>query len=261
MPSRITKRTKRATKAQTAKTRSKINDHLAVGGSSTFDVKDKTIPDQEIDVSTHSIAPSTAPTEYTMHSTSPDQHKHNDLDLDSDYELHAIRKGDANTRDPTELPLIIENAFGSRKILWAKMDTGAEANITTEKLVSKLGLTHLMKPISAAASESFAEIGGKTITIDRKISLSFRAGRKNILCKDVEFWVPRQEGDTDVDGIPDVLLGLDVLLKHHMVMIDTDFINEAEEGLEVLAKKVAEEGGKPAIMLLTKKPQVKVRGK
>jgi len=208
MPSRITKRTKRATKAQTAKTRSKINDHLAVGGSSTFNLKDKTIPDQEIDVSTHSIAPSTPPTEYTMHNTSPNQHE---LDLDVDYELHAIRKGEAHTRDPTELPLIIENSTGSRKILWAKMDTGAEANITTEKLVSKLGLTHLMKPISAEASESFVEIGGKSITIDRKITLSFRAGRKNILCKDVDFWVPRQEGDTDVDGIPDVLLGLDVL--------------------------------------------------
>jgi hypothetical protein len=258
MPSRITKRTKRATKAQTAKTRSKINDHLAVKGGSTFNIKDKTIPDQEIDVSTHSIASSTPLTEYTMHTPSPNQHE---LDLDSDYELHAVRKGDADTRDPTELPLIIEDSTGSRKILWAKMDTGAAVNITTEKLVSKLGLTHLMKPISADASESFAEIGGKSIIIDRKITLSFRAGRKNILCKDVDFWVPRQEGDTDVDGIPDVLLGLPELRKYHMVMIDTDFINEPEAGLEVLAKRAGDEADKPAIMLFTKKPQVKVRGK
>jgi hypothetical protein len=174
-----------------------------------------------------------------------------------------VLKGDPEVRNPTELPIIATTSTGERKVLWAKMDTGADINIIAEKLVHKLGRALEIEPVPTSIDIKVHEIGGNEIVIDRKITLSFHAGRKSILCKDVEFWIPQQDGeDTDIDGIPDVLLSLPELIKYHMIMVDPDFCNEPEDGLEVLAKRAKDESEKPAICLLpTKYPQIRVRGK
>jgi len=105
------------------------------------------------------------------------------------------------------------------------------------------------------------EIGGNDVKIGHKVTLSFWAGRKNTYCQDVEFLIPVETGDTDTDGLPDVLLGLPELMKRHMIMIDPEFCNDPEEGLEVIAKRACEEiegePGKAIFILGTKFPQVK----
>jgi len=218
-----------------------------------IDRKDSLIP---------SIDQLAASSKYNKAPRSSKKRKQYSLDSDSEHEMVKIRKGDAHLRDPTELPIIATASSGERKTLWAKMDTGADLNIITDKLIARLGLTNDIEPVNTGDGYEIREIGGNEIAIDRKITLSFTAGRKNIICKDVEFWIPRQEGvDTDNDGVTDVLLGLPELLKHHMVTVDPDFCNEPEEGLEVLSKRAREEADKPMICLGTKYPQIRVRGK
>lgn len=259
MPPRASKRVKRATKTRSPK----IHDQVDNESVSSLKYGGKVQPIKDSNSSTHSITQSSPPTEYTLNSPSTKKRKQVCLEIDSDHEIVGMKKGHARHRDPTELPLIIKNSTGERKTLWAKMDTGAGLNVTTEKLIAKLGLTHLIQDLSSSSgSVKVGEIGGKEIEIDRKISLSFKAGRKSILCKDVEFWIPRQENiDTDEDGVPDVLLGLPELLRYHMITVDPDFCNEPEEGLEVLARKGGEEADRPMILLGTKLKDVKVKTK
>jgi hypothetical protein len=188
-----------------------------------------------------------------------------DDDSDSEYESVKILKGHPSLRDPIELPIIAKHAgSGERKVLWAKMDTGADVNVIAAKVVERLGL---QSKIITASSVHLREIGGNHVQIDRKVTLSFWAGRKNTYCQDVEFLIPVETEDTDTDGLPDVLLGFPELMKRHMIMIDPEFCNDAEEGLDVIAKRACEEiEGEPgkAICILvprgTKVPQVKKLG-
>jgi hypothetical protein len=167
------------------------------------------------------------------------EHDNEHTDSDSDYEWIRVPKGDPDVRDPTELPIIMENISGERKLLWAKMDTGADVSIIAEKIVERLGLTSEIK--LSDEKIGISEIGGNSIAIDRKITLTFWAGKKNRECLDVDFFIPKQDLDTDTDGVPDVLLGGSVLAKHHMVMVDPEFKNGPTPGLEVLAKRACEE--------------------
>ncbi|KAE9970925.1 hypothetical protein BLS_004685 [Venturia inaequalis] len=259
MPRRASKRVKRAIKAQPHNT----IDQIDTESVSSLNHGGSVQPMNSSNSSTNSATPSSPPPTYTLASPSTKKRKQVCLEIDSDHELIGMKKGHPRHRDPTELPLVIRNSAGERKTLWAKMDTGAGLNVTTEKLIAKLGLTHRIQELSSTSgSVKVGEIGGKEIEIDRKITLSFTAGRKSISCKDVEFWIPRQENiDTDEDGVPDVLLGLPELLRFHMITVDPDFCNEPEEGLEVLAKKGGEEADRPMILLGTKLKDVKVRTK
>jgi len=180
-------------------------------------------------------------------------------DSDSEYESIKVLKGHPSLRDPSELPIVAKHAdSGERKILWAKMDTGADVNIIAAKVVERLGLTSKI----TTSNLGLREVGGNGVQIDRKIILSFWAGRKNVYCQDVEFFIPVEVEDTDTDGLPDVLLGLTELRKRHMIMIDPDFCNDPEEGLEVIAKRACEEvdGEVPKAIFLSKKyPQIPVK--
>jgi hypothetical protein len=186
--------------------------------------------------------------------------EHDHSESDSEYETCKILKGDPSKRDPTELPIVMTNAAGERKVLWAKMDTGADFNLLAETTILRLGRS---SEIQAADEENVVEMGGNKITLDRKITLSFRAGRNNRECVDVEFLIPRQESDTDTDGVSDCVLGWKELNKHHMVTIDIEFTNDAEPGLEILAKSAREEcpgGPRKGIFLVTKCPQIRTSG-
>jgi len=180
-----------------------------------------------------------------------------DNDSDSDYESVKILKGPPSRRDPIELPIIAKHGdSGERKLLWAKMDTGADVNLIAAKVVERLGLQSKI----TASNLDLREIGGNDVQIDRKVTISFWAGRKNTYYQDVEFLIPIETEDTDTDGLPDVLLGFPELMKRHMIMIDPEFCNDPEEGLEVIAKRACEEiegeSVKAVFVLGTKFPQV-----
>ena len=205
-------------------------------------------------------APSTAPSkDSTVSPKLPRKRKQDAVEdsSDSEYETIKVRKGHPSLRDPSELPIIAEHGYSDqRKVLWAKMDTGADVNVIAAKVVERLGLSSKI----TTSHVGLAEIGGNGVELDRKVTISFWAGRKNHFCENVDFLIPKEEkNDTDHDGIPDVVLGLPELQNHHMITIDPDFANEPEEGLEVLARRAVDEiNGElpPAIFLGTKYPQV-----
>lgn len=110
------------------------------------------------------------------------------ISLQCNIQIFYLVRGDPQVRDPTELPIIVHDSDNERKVLWAKMDTGADLNIIGMKYIDKLGFSHLIQGTQSSSSAlHIAEIGGKTIDIARKISLSFTAGRKNTVCQDIEF--------------------------------------------------------------------------
>ena len=216
-------------------------------------------PTSETSTTTAVTASSDSPVATKKRRTSKKVVKEIHSDTDSDYETIKVRKGHPSLRDPSELPIITKAKNGSRKVLWAKMDTGADVNIMAAKVVERLGLTHRIEKCDTA----LREIGGNGVNIDRQIVLNFWAGRKNTYCRKVEFCIPSQVQDTDSDGVADVLIGLPELRKYHMVMVDPDFCNDPEEGLEILAKRAREEVSDDdevkGVFLGTKYPQVKVR--
>lgn len=206
------------------------------------------------------VTPTTAPVEYsTVSPPSSKKRKQEAIheESDSDYETFKILKGHPSRRDPSELPIIAQHHHsGERKILWAKMDTGADVNVIAAKTVERLGLTSKITD----SHIDLGEIGGNAVEIDRKVALNYWAGRKHHYYEEVDFFIPKETQDTDTDGIPDVVLGLPELRKRHMIMIDPDFANEPEEGLDVIARRACEEvEGElpPAICLGKKYPQVK----
>src|SRR5262249_19208797 len=82
-----------------------------------------------------------APIEAAAHSSNQPSAEAEDNDSDPEYESVKILKGHPSLRDPIELPIIAKHAdTGERKTLWAKMDTGSDANIIVEKVVERLGL-------------------------------------------------------------------------------------------------------------------------
>lgn len=257
MPSDPTKRAKLAIEEQSTDASSDIESIEETESVSIINNGGEVLPSESLSSTPSDTQPSPIENSYSK------KRKASDLDIDSDYEPVGMKKGNPESRNPTEMPLLIQNSCGEKKVLWAKMDTGADMNIIAEKLLAKLGFSHLIQAVSASSAAVEAiDIGGKFIDIDRKINLTFTAGRKNISCKDVEFRIPRQDVlDTDEDGLPDVLLGLPELLRYHMITVDPDFCNEPEEGVEVLAKKAGEETERPVWFLMpTKYPQIKVRG-
>ena len=205
------------------------------------------------------VTSSMTPTKYSATPSHLSKKRKQDMvqdESDPEYETIKVRKGHPSLRDPSELPIIVEHGYsGQRKVLWAKMDTGADVNVMAAKVVERLGLSSKI----TKSHIGLGEIGGNGVDLDQKISISFWAGRKNLFCEEVDFFVPKEQRDTDADGIPDVLLGLPELRKHHMITVDPDFANEPEEGLEVLAKRAEDEGNgerQPAIFLGKKYPQV-----
>jgi len=205
------------------------------------------------------VTSSKAPTKHSAAPSQSSKKRKQDMiqdESDSEYETIRVRTGHPSLRDPSELPIVAEHGYsGQRKVLWAKMDTGADVNIIAAKVVERLGLSSKV----TKSHVGLGEIGGNAVELDQKVTISFWAGRKNLFCEEVDFFILKEQQDTDTDGIPDVLLGLPELRKHHMITIDPDFANEPEEGLEVLAKRAEDEVNgepRPAIFLGKKYPQV-----
>ncbi|KAL9092838.1 MAG: hypothetical protein Q9165_004256 [Trypethelium subeluteriae] len=159
---------------------------------------------------------------------------------DEEYEVFSVPKGDPESRDTTEIPIIATRLPDEDPVtLWATMDTGANFNIIARKTVERLGRLSELKDCQDEAHE----MGSNTYPITHTITLDLLAGRTNRPLAAVQFYVLMEgEIDSDVDGNPDVLLGWPLLRKEHMMMVDVEFAIEANPEYEVIAKKVKDEG-------------------
>ena len=148
------------------------------------------------------------------------------------------------------MPLIANKVDGTRVTLWAKMDTGADRNLISPALVSRLGRDG---EVETRDGGLIHEIDGKTFEIRHFIRLEFLAGLSNQSFAET-FYVIDAKAETspagsadsrnasnenakqDILQLPDILLGGPFLKHSHALVIDPDFENPVNPEYEVLAE-------------------------
>lgn len=145
--------------------------------------------------------------------------KHRDYDL----KPVAIEVKDTD-RDTANVPLTATRLSDHTPVtMWAKLDTGASANLINHSTVTKLlgsrASTFMRAPTCGEAD--FELLGDKEIKITHVVKLDFCAGRSKKMFENVRFYVIEDDSyDANDDGVPNVVLGYEFLLEQHMVMID-----------------------------------------
>lgn len=126
--------------------------------------------------------------------------------------------------DTANVPLTATRLSDKRKVtMWAKLDTGAGANLinhsTLNKLLGEKTSKYLRAPTLGVAD--FELLGHKDIKVTHCVYLDFSAGRSKKAFEHVRFHVIEDESyDASDDGVPDIVLGYEFLIEQKMVMID-----------------------------------------
>jgi len=162
-----------------------------------------------------------------------------------DYDIFKVARYDPSKRNAAQLPIIATRWEDKAEVtLWAKMDTGADANVINRSTVNSLLGDSIKSALRAVTLDDtqFALLGHHHFKATHYVHLSFRAGIHKKQFNSVRFYVvPDDWENPDSDGVPNVVLGFPFLKEHSMVMIDVDYHLEAEPGLEVLAPKAEDE--------------------
>ena len=161
-----------------------------------------------------------------------------------DFDVFRVPRHSPEKRNTANVPLIAKRHDGKDVVMWAKMDTGADANIiNASTLVALLGdqAKTLLRPLTMQ-NEEFHILGDNRIEVTQYVNLSFQAGRSKRQFDKVRFMVVADQPEKSAkDGVPNVILGLETLQEHSMIMIDLDYHVEAELGLEVIAERAEHE--------------------
>lgn len=161
-----------------------------------------------------------------------------------DFDVFRVPHHTPEKRNTANVPLIAKRYDGTDVVLWAKMDTGADANIiNASTLVALLGhkAKILLRPLTIQ-NEEFHILGDNRIEVTQYVNLSFQAGRSKRQFDKVRFEVLADQPEKSAkDGVPNVILGLKTLQEHSMIMVDLDYHVEAEPGLEVVAERAEHE--------------------
>ncbi|KAF1983080.1 hypothetical protein K402DRAFT_339258 [Aulographum hederae CBS 113979] len=163
-----------------------------------------------------------------------------------DFDLLPVTKDSSpKDRDTANLPLIgTRVSDGASVTMWAKLDTGAGANVINRTTVAALlgdSARSVMRPPTFAELE-FGLLGHQNLKPSFCVQLDFQAGRGRRRFEKIRFYVIEDDWeDSEGDGVPNVVLGYDFLKEHHMVMIDFEYHHDADPALEVIAPKAEDE--------------------
>jgi len=160
-----------------------------------------------------------------------------------DYDLFRVARRAPESRDKAELPLTATKPDGTRVTMWAKLDTGADVNtINQSTLVALFGQESASQRMRTMTEAEFNMIGDTHACATHSVDLDFIAGRSKKAFSKVNFVVITDDAvKSKADGVPDVLLGFPFLQEQSMLMIDVEYVHEAEEGLPVIAGKPEDE--------------------
>ncbi|KAK5682523.1 hypothetical protein LTS10_005651 [Elasticomyces elasticus] len=176
------------------------------------------------------------------------------------YDIFRVQRREPSDRDKAELPLTATKPDGTRVTMWAKLDTGADANtINQSTLEALLGHDIAHQRMRSMTAAEFNMIGDAHFQATHSVDLDFVAGVSKKLFSKVNFIViPDNAARADLDGVPNVLLGLEFLQRESMLMIDIEYCHDAEEGLPVIADKPENEcEGAAGILPIVKVKPVK----
>lgn len=170
-----------------------------------------------------------------------------------DFNLFKVAKYSPEDRDAAELPLVATRYEDKKQVtLWAKLDTGAGANIINRSTVNALlgsSSTYLLRAPTLKEME-FALVGDHHFNATQCVDLTFQAGLSKRTFERVRFYVvPDDWEDPNGDGVPNVVLGWQFLRENHMVMIDVEYHLDADPRLEVISRKAEDEKPGQAALL------------
>ena len=179
-----------------------------------------------------------------------------------DFDLFKVARREPEDRDSAELPLVARRLHDGKDVtMWAKMDTGADANaINRSTLEALLGdsMEKFQRSITLDESKDFTLLGDNHFKATHYVVLDLYAGRSKTKFEKVRFVViPDDWQDPNGDGIPNVILGYPFLREKSMVMIDVEYHHDADSELEVIADKAENEKAGASCILITKFSQTK----
>lgn len=143
--------------------------------------------------------------------------------------------------------------------MWAKMETGADANVIHLSTLHELLGDDTESSMRLMRGKDFNLIGSKTFRATHFVELDFWTGRSETLFEKIPFVVVQDDPNlSSRDGVPNVILGWPTLLQRRMVMVDFNYILEADPQLPVIAPRAEQEAAGirtlgPLIMLPTTK--------
>jgi hypothetical protein len=162
-----------------------------------------------------------------------------------DFDITTAAHSEPTARTTSNLPLVATRLPDKAQVtLWAKLDTGADVNVINRSTIKSLlgdNAKTAIHPLTVAERD-FVMLGDTRLHPTHYVLLTFHAGRsKTIFEKEKFYLVDDTWGDSDTDGVPNVVLGWSFLLKNHVVLIDFEYHLDADPALEVIASKAEDE--------------------
>jgi hypothetical protein len=141
-----------------------------------------------------------------------------------DFDIITAAHSDPTARTTSNLPLIATRYPDKAQVtLWAKLDTGADVNVINRSTIKSLlgdKFRSAIHPLTVDERD-FVMLGDTRLHPTHYVLLTFQAGRSKTTFEKEKFYVVHDTwGDSDTDGVPNVVLGWTFLLKNHVVLID-----------------------------------------
>ena len=178
-----------------------------------------------------------------------------------EYDLFRVARHAPEDRNKAAMPLVAVRDDGQHVTMWAKMDTGADANLINQStLAALLGLEYRrnLAPNTMNEAKEYVSMGNNKVATFHHVKLSFTAGLSSRKFENVRFEVVADDWENpNGDGIPNVVLGLGFIEDHNMMMIDLEYHCDADPKLPVIAQRAEDEAPGSARILITKHPQTK----
>lgn len=178
------------------------------------------------------------------------------------FDLFKVARWAPEERNSAELPLTARRHHdGQDVVLWAKMDTAADANaINRSTLEALLGdsAKKSLRTITLDGDRTFAQIGNNHFDATHYVVLDFWAGVSKRKFEAVKFILVDDDWqDPNGDGIPNVLLGWPFLREQSMVMMDFEYHHYPDSAFPVIAERAENEKANQAMILVNMYPQTR----
>lgn len=160
-----------------------------------------------------------------------------------EFEVVAVPGTGCGDRGTAHVPLTaIAKDTQTKVVMWAKMDTGADANLIHLSTLHKLLGDETESSMRLMRGNDFNLIGSKTFRATHYVELDFWTGRSRKRFEKIPFVVVQDDPNlSNKDGVPNVILGWPTLHKESMLVVDFEYILEADPELRVIATRSEEE--------------------
>jgi hypothetical protein len=154
-----------------------------------------------------------------------DEYEYIRLPKKRDFDIVTVAHNDPNERTTSNLPLVATRHPDKAQVtLWAKVDTGADVNVINRSTIKSLlgdKARTAIHPLTVAERD-FVMLGDTRLHPTHYVLLTFQAGRSKTTFEKEKFYVVDDTwGDSNADGVPNVVLGWTFLMKNSLSTTST----------------------------------------